>query len=197
MRGGITMKALSSKYEEYSAFALCADLGINYYNPDDELSISLVLKNLGGQLSKFNETYDRLPWDIQFGFSKFLTNTSIRISVTATHLRKWELPYHTREDQNSTISDLIEKNSFSDNLFRHLTFAAEYVPSDKFYIGLGYNHKTRTDMSTYSRNFISGFSATAGIKTNSIGVGIALAQPHTGATTFMANFTMSLASLLR
>ncbi len=197
LRGGITLKALSSKYDDYSAFALCADLGLNYYNPDNELSMSLVLKHLGGQLTKFNETYDRLPWDIQLGFSKFLTNTSIRISVTATHLTKWELPYYTREDQNSTTSDLIEKNSFSDNLFRHLTFAAEYVPSDKFYIGIGYNHKTRTDMSTYSRNFISGFSIATGIKTSSIGVGIALAQPHTGATTFMANFTMSLASLLR
>lgn len=197
LRGGITMKALSSKYEEYSAFALCADLGINYYNPENELSFSVVLKNLGGQLTKFNEEYDRLPWDIQLGFSQFLKNTSIRISITATHLSKWELPYYVREDENSTTSNLIEKNSFGSNLFRHLTFAAEYVPTDKFYIGLGYNHKTRTDMSTYSRNFLSGFSVAAGIKTKSIGVGIALAQPHTGATTFMANFTMSLASLLR
>lgn len=197
LRGGITMKALSSKYEDYSAFALCTDLGINYYNPENELSFSVVLKNLGGQLTKFNEEYDRLPWDIQLGFSQFLKNTSIRISITATHLSKWELPYYVREDENSTTSNLIEKNSFGSNLFRHLTFAAEYVPTDKFYIGLGYNHKTRTDMSTYSRNFLSGFSVAAGIKTKSIGVGIALAQPHTGATTFMANFTMSLASLLR
>ena len=197
LRGGITVKALSSKYEDYSAFALCTDLGLNYYNPDNEVSMSVVLKNLGGQLTKFNEEYDRLPWDIQLGYSRFLNNTSIRVSVTATHLTKWELPYYTREDQNSTTSELIEKNSFGSNLFRHLTFAAEYVPSDKFYIGLGYNHKTRTDMSTYSRNFISGFSLGAGIKTSTIGVGIALAQPHTGATTFMANFTMSLASLLR
>lgn len=197
LRGGITMKALSSKYEEYSAFALCADLGLNYYNPDNELSLSLVLKNLGGQLSKFHEEDAHLPWDVQLGFSQFLKNTSIRVSVTATHLTKWELPYYKREDENSTTSNLIEQNSFSSNLFRHLTFAAEYVPSDKFYIGLGYSHKTKTDMSTYSRNFLSGFSVAAGIKTKAIGVGVALAQPHTGATTFMANFTMSLASLLK
>lgn len=197
LRGGITMKALSSKYEDYSAFALCADLGINYYNPDSDLSLSMVLKNLGGQISKFHESYDRLPWDIQLGFSQFLKNTSIRITITATHLTKWKLPYYTREDQNSTTSELIEKNSFTSNLFRHLTFAAEYVPSDKFYIGIGYNHKTRTDMSTYSRNFVSGFSVAAGIESRSLGVGVAIAQPHTGATTFMANFTMSLASLLR
>lgn len=196
-RGGITLKALSSKYEDYSAFALCADMGINYFNVEKDLSLSLVLKNLGGQLSKFNESYDRLPWDIQLGYSQFLKNTSIRISVTATNLNKWNLPYYAREDNNSTSSPLVEKSSFGNNLFRHLTFAAEYVPSDKFYVGLGYDHKTRTDMSTYSRNFLSGFSLGAGLKTSSFGVGVALAQPHTGATTFMANFTLSLASLLK
>ncbi len=196
-RGGITVKALSSKYEDYSAFALCTDLGVNYYNPEKEMSFSVVVKNLGGQLTKFNNETDRLPWDIQLGYSQFLKNTSIRLSVTAVNLTKWKLPYYTREDQNSTSSPLVEKNSFGSNLFRHLTFAAEYVPSEKFYIGIGYNHKTRTDMSTYSRNFISGFSIGAGLKTNSMGVGIALAQPHTGATTFMANFTLSLASLMR
>ena len=197
IRGGITLKALSSKYEDYSAFALCTDLGVNYYNPESDVSLSLVLKNLGGQLKKFNEQYDRLPWDIQLGYSQFLKNTSIRISVTATNLTKWELPYYTREDENSTTSALKENNSFGSNLFRHLTFAAEYVPSDRFYVALGYDHKTRTDMSTYSRNFISGFSIGAGIKSSTIGVGIALAQPHTGATTFMANLTLSLANLLK
>lgn len=197
LRGGITLKGLYSKYEIYSAFALCADLGINYYNPDNELSLSLVAKHLGGQLKKFNEDYDRLPWDIQLGVSKFLGTTPMCLSVTATHLTKWKLPYYTREDVNSTTSELVEKNSFASNLFRHLTFAVEYVPSDKFYIGLGYNHKTRTDMATYSRNFVSGFSLGAGIKTKAIGVGVAVAQPHTGATTFMANFTLSLAGMMK
>lgn len=197
LRGGITIKGLYSKYEIYSAFALCADLGINYFNPDNELSLSIVLKHLGGQLSKFNETYDRLPWDVQLGFSKFLGKNPIRISATATHLTKWDLPYYTREDNSSTTSELVKRSSFASNLFRHLTFAVEYVPSSKFYIGLGYDHKTRTDMSTYSRNFISGFSLGAGLNTRAIGVGVAVAQPHTGAFTFMANFTLSLASLMR
>ena len=197
LRGGITLKGLYSKYEDYSAFALCADLGINYFNPDNELSLSLVLKHLGGQIKKFNESYDRLPWDIQLGMSKFLGNTPMRLSVTATHLTKWSLPDYTRADANRTTSELVEKDSFVNNLFRHLTFAVEYVPSEKFYVGLGYDHKTRTDMSTYSRSFLSGFSLAAGIKSSKIGVGVAVAQPHTGATTFMANFTLSLASIMK
>ena len=192
LRGGITIKGLYSKYEIYSAFALCADLGVNYFNPENELSLSMVLKHLGGQLVKFNETYDQLPWDVQVGMSKILGTTSMRLSITATHLTKWNLPYYVREDESSTFSNLIEKSSFGSNLFRHLTFGVEYVPSDKFYIGLGYNHKTRTDMSTYSRSFVSGFSLGAGFKSNVVGVGVAVAQPHTGATTFMANFSVQL-----
>ena len=83
------------------------------------------------------------------------------------------------------------------NLFRHLIFGIEYVPSEKFYIALGYNYKTRTDMSTYSRNFLSGFSVGAGLKVKAMGFGVALAQPHVGGTTFMFNLTASVSEMLR
>lgn len=196
LRGGITMKFISSNYDSYAAFAICADLGINYYDPDKEQSISLVLKNLGGQVKKFNDNYSSLPWDIQLGWSKILPSVPVRLSVTATNLTKWYLPYLEREDKNSTTSDLVEKDSFTSNLFRHLTFAVELLPSDKFYIGLGYDYKTRTDMANYTRNFISGLSLAAGLKTKSLGFGLAFAQPHIGGTTFMFNLSVSLSELM-
>ncbi len=76
---------------------------------------------------------------------------------------------------------------------RHLVFAAEFVPSDKFYVGVGYNYKTRTDMSTYSRSFLSGFSLSAGLNVRRFGLGVAFAQPHSGATTLMFSITTRLA----
>ncbi|MDY4185537.1 MAG: type IX secretion system protein PorQ, partial [Sodaliphilus sp.] len=91
-RGGITLKYLYSKYGDYSAGAIAADLGINFYNPDNELSLSVVAKNLGGQVKKFDGTYDskdHLPWDIQIGFSKIMGTSPFRLSITAYNLRKW------------------------------------------------------------------------------------------------------------
>ena len=41
--------------------AVGVDLGINYYDPDRDLSLSAVVTNLGGQVKRFNERYDRLP----------------------------------------------------------------------------------------------------------------------------------------
>lgn len=199
IRGGITLKYLYSKYGDFSAGAIAADLGVNIYNPDNELSLSVVAKNLGGQVKKFNGTTDakdRLPWDIQLGYSQRFGTSPFRLSITAYNLRKWSLPYYEPEDKNNTNSDLVKKESFGSNFMRHLVLGLEFLPSDNMYIGLGYNHKVRTDMSTYQRNFLSGLSLGAGMKVKSFGFGVAFAQPHTGATTFMLNLTTSLGELL-
>ena len=154
-------------------------------------------KNLGGQVKKFNDKRDKLPWDIQLGFSKGLGSTPFRISVTAFNLTKWKLPYYEPADKSNVTSDLVKKDKFASNLFRHLVFGLEYMPTDRIYIAAGYNYKTRTDMSTYKRNFLSGFSIGGGMKVKALGFGVAFAQPHTGATTFMFNLTTSIGELMR
>ncbi len=182
---------LYSNYDEYSAFALATDLGINYYDDERDLSLSAVVANLGGQIKRFTSQYDRLPIDVRLGWAQSFGELPIRFSVTAWNLTKWHLPFYQTGDGTAADGGSI-KDTFSSNLFRHLVFGAEFIPSDRFYINLGYNYKTRTDMSTYSRNFLSGFSVGAGMKVRMFGIAIALAQPHTGATTFMLNISTNL-----
>lgn len=191
IRGGFNIKMLYSSYEQYSAWALATDLGINYFNEENGVSLSAVVANLGGQIKRFNDTYDRLPVDVRLGFTKELDNLPLRLSVTAWNLTKWRLPYYDAGDGSSGTGPVL-KDSFSSNLFRHLVFAAELVPNDRFHIGIGYNYKTRTDMGTYSRSFLSGLSVEAGLSVSKFGIGIALSQPHTGATTFMLNISTNL-----
>jgi hypothetical protein len=193
-RGGITVKAVYSSYDIYTAWALATDLGVNYFDADKDLSLSAVVTNLGGQVKRFNTTYDRLPVDIRLGLTKGFLDTPFRVSVTAYNLTKWHLPYLEAGDGSST-AEMEVKDSFCSNLFRHLVFAAEYVPSSNFYFGVGYNYKTRTDMSTYSRSFLSGLSACAGLNVSHFSVGIAFAQPHNSASTFMVNLSMRLSDL--
>ncbi len=195
LRGGIALKMLYSSYGEYSAFAVATDLGINYYDPDRDLSLSAVIANLGGQVKRFDQAYDRLPVDLRLRWSQSFGSLPIRFSVTAWNLTKWKLPYYDPGD--GTSEDGLElKESFGSNLFRHLIFAADFIPSEKFHIGIGYNYKTRTDMTTYARNFLSGFSIGAGMNVKSFKFGIAFAQPHSGASTFMFNISTNLTELL-
>lgn len=194
-RGGATVKMLYSSYEQYTAFALATDLGVNYYDMDRDLSFSVVVANLGGQVKRFNERYDRLPVDLRIGWAKSFGSVPVRFSVTAWNLTKWHLPYYeTGDGSDGSVPKL--KESFGSNFFRHLIFGAQYVGSDKFYLALGYNYKVRTDMSTYSRSFLSGFSIGAGLNVNKFGVGIAFAQPHSGATTFMVNLRIDINDFL-
>lgn len=195
LRGGFNIKMLYSSYEQYSAFAMATDLGLNYYNPDRDLSLSIVVANLGGQLKKFNDSYDRLPVDVRLGWSQSFGSFPVRFSVTAWNLTKWHLPYYETGDGSSDAAPEL-KDSFKSNLFRHLVFSADIIPSEKFYLAVGYNYKMRTDMSTYSRSFLSGWSLGAGLNMSNFNLGLAFAQPHSGATTLMVNITMNLNDIL-
>lgn len=196
LRGGITMKFLYSSYEQYSAFAVATDLGINWYDPETDWSFSAVVANLGGQLKKFHENYDKLPVDIRLGASKGFSGAPIRVSVTLWNLRKWKLPYYDSGDGTSS-EPFDKKESFGSNLFRHMVFGVDFTPSDRFFLSLGYNYKTRTDMSTYKRSLLSGFSLAAGMNVSRFSFAVALGQPHTGATTLMFNLNMNMQDLIR
>lgn len=191
LRGGINVKMIYSNYEEYSAFALAADLGINYFDPDHNLSLSAVVKNAGGQLKRFNDSYDHLPFDIQLGYMQGLGGGPFSLAITAHHLTHWHMPYYKHDDnQESAVTEADSK--FIPNLFRHLTFGLQYSPSDAFYAAIGYNYKTRTDLSSYQRNFFSGISLGVGFNVRDFDIGVSFAQPHKSASTVALNLAWFL-----
>lgn len=187
LRGGITGKLAYSNYEEYTACALAADLGLNYYDDEHDLSLSAVIKNAGGQIKRFNETYDHLPFDIQLGYMQGLAEGPFSLAITAHHLTHWKMP-HYEHGSNENAGTLEESDSkFFTDLFRHLAFGLQYQPSDRFYIAAGYNYKTRTDMAAYQRNFLSGISVGMGLEVSDFSIGISYSQPHKSASTLGLN----------
>lgn len=195
LRGGINLKMIYSNYEQYSAFAMAVDLGINYYNEEKDLSLSAVITNAGGQLKRFDREYARLPFDIRLGYMQSIGSSPFQISINALHLTRWNLPYYSHDKNDPEKQQELKSNFFS-NFFRHLIFGLQYSPSEKFYIGLGYDYKMRTDMSAYQRSFLSGFTVGAGIRLKSFGVGVSFAQPHKSATSLMVNLSCSIGQLL-
>lgn len=191
LRGGINAKLIYSNYEEYTAVALAADLGINYYNEERGLSLSAVIKNAGGQVKRFNEEYDHLPFDVQLGMMKSLGTGPFSLSVTAHHLTHWKLPYYNHTSNGGMESSAPEEHEykFFSTLFRHLTFGLQYEPSERFYIAAGYNYKTRSDMTNYQRNFLSGISLGLGLNVSDFAIGVSYSQPHKSASTLALNLS--------
>ena len=192
LRGGVNVKVLYSNYEEYSAIALAADLGINYFDPEHNLSLSAVIKNAGGQIKRFNESYDHLPFDIQLGYMQGLGDGPFSLAITAHNLTHWKIPYYKHDSTDQETNVNMADSKFFSNFFRHLTFGLQYSPSDAFYIAAGYNYKTRTDMSTYQRNFFSGISLGVGVNVKDFSIGVSFSQPHKSASTIGLNLAYFL-----
>ena len=188
IRGGITGKFLYSNYLNNTAIGLGVDLGLSYYNRDKDLSIGLVGKNLGRQVKAYEEELLNLPWDIQLGLSQKLGHAPIRYSITAVNLTRWK--FYDLEDK---------KDSFSKTFFKHFIFGVDFLPTDNFWVALGYSVKRGSDMSLTlndgSGNKFGGFSIGAGLKVKSFSVGCSMAKYHPAATSFMVSVSTSLAEM--
>ena len=192
LRGGFAIKSIYSSYLEFTSFALGVDLGLNYYNVDDGFSGSLVFKNLGGQLVKYHETYERMPWDIQIGFSQRLEHAPIRISVTAQHLNKWNLRDHAVYETNFNGEVIEKEDGFGKTLLKHFIFGVDLLPTDNVYVALGYNYKRKEDLSLLEKRGLTGFTAGAGVKVNSFRAGFSVSQMHVGALSYSFSVSTNL-----
>ena len=195
-RGGVNLKMIYSGYENYQAFAIAADLGVNYYNEEKDLSFSVVLKNMGGQVKRFDKRYIRVPFDIQLGYMQSIGSSPFQVSVTANNLTRWNIPYYNYNKDGE--GDLLEeKSGFISNFFRHLVFGLQWQPSDKFYACLAYNYKTYTDNTNFNNSFFSAFSLGAGFKTRGFYVGASFAMPQKSAPTLLFNLACSIGELMK
>lgn len=193
-RGGVNLKMAYSSYEQYSAFAIAADIGVNYYDDERDLSFSAVLKNMGGQVKRFHDRYARVPFDIQLGYMQTIGESPFQISITANNLTRWNIPYYAYKEDGQEV--LEEKKGFIQNFFRHLIFGLQWQPGDKFYACVAYDYKTHSDMTAYKSSFFSGFSLGLGFRTRGFSVGAAYAMPHKAASSLMLNLSCSIGELL-
>ncbi len=172
--GGVTAKFIYSHYGPYTSCALAADLGLNYYNEESDLSLSIAARNLGGQVKSFGNQHDPLPIDLELGFSKSLGHAPVRISVTMVDLTRW-----SRDDYFTTGTKLKGGSLF----INHFVLGAEWLINDKFYVGLGYNFRRGYEMSAGGSSHAAGLSFGAGANLKRFKIGLAYAKYHVSAPT--------------
>jgi hypothetical protein len=181
-RGGIAGKFLYSNYAHNTAIGLGVDLGLSYYNEDKGFSFGLAGKNIGRQVKAYNEELAKLPWDIQAGITFKPEKAPFRFSLTAVRLHRWKF------DDLYSADD-----SFFKTLGKHLILGVDVVPTDNFWIGIGYNIKRGMDMHLAEGNKFGGLSAGAGLKVKRFNVGVAVGKYNTAATSFMFSIATSFA----
>ena len=172
--GGVAAKFITSYIGEYNSLALGVDLGLNYYHHESELSISLVAKNLGGQVKSYDDNFERMPMDLQVGISKRLVHTPLRFSATLTDLTHWNYKF-----------------------IQHLSAGAELILSPQIWIGAGYNFRRAKEMSIEnsdhekSSNW-AGFSLGAGLSLNNFKLNLAYGKYHVSSSSILINIAYTL-----
>ena len=163
---GMNLKVIFSNFESYSSTGLALDMGLTYFDEESMFNAALVVKNMGTQLSRYNNTEEDLPFDVQLGISQRLQHLPFRFGITAHHLQKWDIRYDDPALQNSSIfndeSDS-EKSYFADNLFRHLIFSGELFLGKSLVVRAAYNHQRKQELSVDAKGGGVGFSYGAGI----------------------------------
>ncbi len=184
LRVGAQAKFLYTSYESYSAFAMGVDLGLNYYNEATGNSLSLTATNLGGQFKPlYEERKEKLPTQLNLGWSSELQHLPLCVSMTAYHLLDWD---HDYVDGSGT------RHSFKDSemVFNHLIFGVEWTASDHFWLAASYNYRNQRRFSGQG-GFLRGVGLGAGVNYRQLAFMMAYASAHAGDGTMTFQFNYS------
>ncbi|NDW17897.1 DUF3308 domain-containing protein [Dysgonomonas sp. 216] len=187
LRGGVTAKFIYSSYDKYSSTAVAFDVGLSYYKKEKDLSAGIVLKNIGAQLSSFNEDRVGLPWDVQVGFTKKIAHAPIRLSVTGMYLTQWK--FEKIDEANGIES---KDDNFFKTLFKHTVIGVDLLPSQNMWIGVGYSPKINSDLKITEGNKWGGWNLGAGLKVSKFNLGFSLSQYSPSATSYHFSFSTDL-----
>lgn len=171
--GGITARFISSHIAGYSSAAVAVDLGLNYYDPDHEWSLSAVAKNLGGQVKAYDEDFERIPLDLQLGVTKRLVGSPLRLSATLSRLNNWDQGF-----------------------IKHLAVGADLLLGEQFYVAAGYNFRRASEMKISDNegdsNHGAGFSIGGGLQLERFKLHVAYGKYHVSASSLLINVSYAL-----
>jgi len=182
LSGGATGKIIYSHYGEFSSCALAVDLGLNYYWEEKNLSISAVARNIGGQVKRFGNVGERLPFDMRIGFTKGLGHAPIDISVTMVDLTRW-----SQDDYFSSDGKVSGGRIFTN----HFEIGVDVYPLQFLYVCAGFNFRRAFEMKAAGSSHAAGLSFGAGANLKKVKVGLAYAKYHIGAPTLSLNLAYS------
>jgi hypothetical protein len=183
---GMNLKFITSRLEAYKASGIAADLAGAYFNPEKNMGITVIFKNIGTQLATYTpDRNEDLPLDVQVGFSKKLARAPFRFSIALHDLNRWNLRYDNPfENEISLLGEAPQEPSalskFSDNLFRHINLGGELVfgKNENLRVRFGYSHQARKELNVNNIRSTAGFSFGVGFKVNRFRVDYGLGRQH-------------------
>jgi len=167
---GGNLNFLFSHYESYSSFGMSADVAALFYDEKSNITISLLARNVGYQFNGFTaKNHEPLPTEVLAGISYKFHHAPFRLSLIGKDLMNWDLTYND-PDLLPTIDQLtgdtipVPKASFFQKLAYHTNFGLEILPTENFFLRVGFNFQRRNSLGVIDRMSVGGFSFGIGLR---------------------------------
>ena len=180
---GAMGKFIYSGYGSKSSLALAIDVGLNYYNEDKGTSLSLTGRNIGVQLKAFGDHRERLPLNIELGFSQRLPNTPLTFHVTLSDLNHWNA---------KDFSPLGEEVNFGKMFINHIIIGAELRLAKIIRVSIGYNFRRAYELKAAGSSHGAGLALGAGVYLKKFKFAFSWAKYHVSTSTlaFSAQYNL-------
>lgn len=184
--GGANLKMMVSNLADYTALAAAVDVGVNYYDDENDLSVSASLQNIGTQLKAYHDGQrTHLPFTLALGFSKGMAHLPVRFHVTMTDVTRWKSSYYVLpENKDKNKSD---KVGFGKKALNHFVLGLDILPTDYLYLSVGYNFRRAYELKASGSSHLAGLSAGAGVNVKHFKFGVSYAKYHQASNSIMAN----------
>jgi len=165
---GGSVKLLYSQLDVYKSAATAVDAGLSYIDTANGFIGSVVVRNLGLQISSYNGIRENLPLDIQLGFSIKPKYAPLRLGIIIHDLQRFDYTYINTNKQVQTDFatglPISQKVKTSEKIARHFIINGEFLVTKNFNIRLGYNHQIRKEMALDNAKGLVGYSAGVGFR---------------------------------
>lgn len=184
--GGANLKMLVSNLADYTALAAAVDVGVNYYDDENDLSVSASLQNIGTQLKAYHDGQrTHLPFTLALGFSKGMAHLPVRFHVTMTDVTRWKSSYYVLPENKD--KDKSDKVGFGKIALNHFVLGLDILPTDYLYLSVGYNFRRAYELKASGSSHLAGLSAGAGVNVKHFKFGVSYAKYHQASNSIMAN----------
>jgi len=191
---GGNIKFISSTLEQYSSFGIALDLGAMYVYEDWDLNISVVGRNIGTQITTFDEIREPLPFELIAGISQTLMHVPVRWHITLENLQVWNIAFANSNRDEIDLEGTVttEDITFLDDVFRHAIFGIELFPDKGFNVRLGYNVRRAQELRIIEKRAFAGLSAGFSVKFNNLRVSYTYAKYSSAAASSYFGLNLNL-----
>ncbi len=159
-----TKVALSQLYTDFS-LAFLIDFSLLYVNSHKRINTSLLVRNFGYQLIKYNNgNLENLPFELLFSISNKLEHMPLRWTLSFQHLENWNLNFENLNQSEEILTE--DKANFGEEFMRHIVLGLEFLITKNLNFRLGYNNRNRNEMMILDRKAMVGFSYGFSFKLN-------------------------------